>query len=101
MDCVKVRWLSSALRELDGVYAYLAEKNPRAARTVFCRIEQSVDRLANHPHSGRKGTIADTREVVVTDLPYVVVYRLVRSEVQILRVLHTATNAAPIPIHGE
>jgi plasmid stabilization system protein ParE len=33
--------------------------------------------------------VPDTRELVVTDLPYVVVYRVTLAEVQILRVLHT------------
>lgn len=55
----------------------------------------SVRRLARFPASGRPGSWPGTREVVVGDLPFLVVYRLEAEEVQILRVLHTATDWQP------
>ncbi len=85
---MKVRWLTSALNGLVAVRVRLSEENPQAARTVADRIERSVGRLAEFPTSGREGTVQGTREVVVTGLPYLLVYRVVGSEVQILRLFH-------------
>jgi toxin ParE1/3/4 len=85
---MKVRWLTNALNGLVTVRVRLAEENPRAARNVADRIERSVSRLAEFPASGPEGTVQGTREVVVTGLPYVLVYRVVGSEVHILRLFH-------------
>jgi plasmid stabilization system protein ParE len=46
------------------------------------------DRLANFPHRGRPVAKTDMRELVTT-YPYIR-YRIVRDEVRILRVRHTA-----------
>jgi len=46
--------------------------------------------LAKFPMQGRAGRIANTRELVLAGLPYLVVYRVSEDEVQILRLLHGA-----------
>jgi toxin ParE1/3/4 len=46
--------------------------------------------LAEHPGMGRPGRVEDTRELVVTGLPYVVSYIHERDTVTVLRVLHGA-----------
>ena len=86
---MRVRWLSSALRSLRNACLYIEQDNPAAARAVAEQIERTVGRLSQHPLSGRLGTVAGTREVVIPGLPYLVVYRVTDSEVQILRVFHS------------
>jgi toxin ParE1/3/4 len=86
---VKVRWLASALGSLRLACRYIEQDNPAAARSVADRIERAVARLSQHPLSGRQGTVAGTREIVVPGCPYLVVYRVTESEVQILRVFHS------------
>ena len=44
--------------------------------------------LAEQPHQGRAGRVPGTRELVITDTPYIIPYRVVEDTVQILRVLH-------------
>lgn len=39
---------------------------------------------------GRKGRLEETRELVIVDTPYIVVYRVKDDKVEILRVLHSA-----------
>jgi len=46
--------------------------------------------LAEHPGLGRPGRVEDTRELVVTGLPYVVPNVHERDAVTVLRVLHGA-----------
>lgn len=95
---MKVRWLSSALRELDRVHEYVARENPKAAKSVFKRIRSTATRLGRFPEIGRRGHVQSTREVIVDDLPYIIVYRVSSDGVEIIRVLHTAMDR-PGPGH--
>lgn len=49
-----------------------------------------ADLLAANPQLGRAGRIPGTRELILGDLPFIIVYRLMRDELQILRLLHTS-----------
>lgn len=90
MTRLTVRWTQRALRRLDQVGTYIAADNPDAAAKVVARIIGSVNALADHPGMGRAGRIKGTRELVFADIPYIVPYRVVRNEVQVLSVIHAA-----------
>jgi addiction module RelE/StbE family toxin len=85
---MKIRWLNSATRSMRAAHQYIAAFDPTAARRTVNRIESLVGRLAEFPQSGRLGTVAGTRELVIAGLPYIVVYMIADSEVVILRVFH-------------
>ncbi len=85
---MKVIWTLGAVESLRGIRTYILADNPKAAREVADKIERAVTQLALFPNSGRPGVRSGTRELVVSSLPYVVVYRVVQ-EVQILRIFHT------------
>ncbi len=89
---MKVRWLVSATVSLRAIHAQIALENSRAARRVVRAIRSSTGRLREFPESGRLGTVAGTREIIVADLPYVVLYRVTESQIEVLRVFHTATD---------
>jgi toxin ParE1/3/4 len=95
---MKLRWLSPALLQLDRVFAYIALENPTAARRVSRRIRKATEQLKRFPQSGRVGHIQGTREIVVTGLPFVVVYRITSDTVEILRVFHTSQECSD-PFH--
>lgn len=90
-----IRWLSSALAELDRIHGYIARENPQVAARVFRQIRKAPHQLARFPHLGRFGQIEGTRELVVTGLPYLIVYRVADDDVEILRVFHTSMNWVP------
>ncbi|MBV9623695.1 MAG: type II toxin-antitoxin system RelE/ParE family toxin [Acidobacteria bacterium] len=49
--------------------------------------------VRHHPYTGRTGIEEGTRELVIPNTPYVVVYRVIQSEaIQILRIWHGAQN---------
>lgn len=49
--------------------------------------------MRHHPYTGRTGIEEGTRELVIPNTPYVVVYRVIQSEaIQILRIWHGAQN---------
>ena len=85
-----LRWLHAALADLRGIKAYIAEENPDAARRVIASIRNETGILINQPAIGRVGRIADTRELVISQYPYIVAYREQRDEVHILAVVHTS-----------
>ena len=87
---MRVRWLRTALRNLDEAAAYIARDDPAAADRMVRRLREAVERLAEHPAMGRPGRIAGTRELVVPGTPYVIPYRVRGDTVQALRVLHGA-----------
>jgi len=80
-------WRASAREDLAKIIAYIAERNPPAARGVRNLIEESVLPLAEHPELFRPGRVAGTRELVAHP-NYIVVYRVTRATVEIINVLH-------------
>jgi toxin ParE1/3/4 len=87
---MEVRWLRTALRNLDEAAAYVARDDPRAAAGMVARIRAAVAHLAIHPAMGRPGRVPGTRELVVAGTKYIVPYRIQRGRVEIIRVLHSA-----------
>jgi toxin ParE1/3/4 len=87
---VRVRWLRTALRNLDDEAAYIAIDDPVAAGMVVRRVLAAVAMLAAHPALGRPGRVPGTRELVVPKTRYLVPYRVRGDVVEVLRVFHTA-----------
>ena len=87
---MRIRWLKTALRNLDEEASYIATDDPVAAGKVVERVLGAVARLAHHPAMGRPGRIPGTRELVVPATRYLVPYRVVGDEIQVLRVFHTS-----------
>ncbi|WP_136066365.1 type II toxin-antitoxin system RelE/ParE family toxin [Modicisalibacter radicis] len=93
---MRVRWLARALRDLEAIADYIAEDNPGAALRMVDRVESCTEGLADSPHRGRAGRVDGTRELVVTGTPYLVIYRVTTSTVDVLRVLHGAQQWPPV-----
>ncbi|RRI06333.1 type II toxin-antitoxin system RelE/ParE family toxin [Mesorhizobium tamadayense] len=84
----RTRWTLRASRRLDQIGAFIGKDNPRAAARVIARI--AANNLAEQPAMGRVGRIKGTRELVLTDIPYIIPYRVVSGEIEILTVIHAA-----------
>jgi toxin ParE1/3/4 len=85
-----VRWTKPAAIALGAIQDYIANENPRAASEVTQWLRIAVNQLEEHPRSGRTGTVRGTYELLIYDLPYIVAYRIMKEEVQILSVYHTS-----------
>ena len=81
-----------AADDLAEIAGYISKDNPAAAKRIVRRLWTAVKSLAEQPEMGRPGRVHGTRELVVSDTPFVVPYRVVGSEIQILRVLHGARD---------
>lgn len=89
---MRILWLDQAETDVDELFEYLLERDPRAARRVYEAIRQQVAQLADHPGLGRAGRVTGTRELVITYTRYIVAYTIDPhiDAVVILRVLHGA-----------
>lgn len=85
-----IRWTRRATRRLDLVGQFIEKDNPAAAGRVVARIVSAIDRLTEQPNIGGPGRIKGTRELVFADIPYIVVYRVNTSAIEILTVMHAA-----------
>ncbi len=86
---MQIRWQDDAINDLIQVRRFIAMDNPSAAARVADRIRSAVPKLADQPGMGRPGRVPGTRERVLVDIPYIIVYRVEGNSVVILRVLHT------------
>ena len=92
----RVVWAEGAIADLEGIIAYLAERNPTAARQVVDQIEQTGIRLGDLA-TGRPGRVAGTYEKVVPRLPYILAYAIQplldgAELIVILRAIHGARD---------
>lgn len=87
---MRIFWEEDAEADLDRIFEYILEDNPEAALRVVETIRETVQILIEHPHLGRGGRVADTRELIIPGTPYIVPYQVVEDRIILLRVLHGA-----------
>jgi toxin ParE1/3/4 len=97
---VELKWTDLADADLDHVEAYISQENSVVvAIDIVLKIIDSIEMiLPNHPEAGRLGRVKNTRELVISGVPFIVIYRIAKGlqRVQILRVLHDAQQWPPI-----
>lgn len=88
---MRIRWTLPAAGDLTQICDYIQKHGSGAtARRVALSIYEGIGLLSKFPGQGRTGRSPNTRELVLTGLPYLVVYRLGDDVVEILRILHGA-----------
>ena len=87
---MKIRWADPALADVEAIGDYIARDNPPASQRIVSRIFDQTDVLAEHPHIGRAGRVAGTRELVISNTSYIVAYQVHENETEILAVIHGA-----------
>jgi toxin ParE1/3/4 len=91
-----VRWSPEAATDFAAIVDYIRKENPSASERVAHTIYDSISSLISFPHRGRPGKIKDTRELVLTPLPFIAIYR-VQLEVVKLHACCTAQNVGHSP----
>ncbi|MGQ0673116.1 MAG: type II toxin-antitoxin system RelE/ParE family toxin [Hyphomicrobium sp.] len=87
---MRLVWLPQAQDDVRQAHAYISEVSPKGAKAVVARIGAQVDALVDFPRIGRPGRVSGTRELVITRTPYIVAYRIVGDDIEILAVIHGA-----------
>ena len=87
---MKLRWTEEAANDLEQITDYLFENAPGRAGELVREIYDAASALLKFPHRGRPGRKEGTRELVLSPLPYVVVYQIAAEVIHIARILHGA-----------
>lgn len=87
---MKIWWLDDAIQDLRSLHQYITLENPRAANRIAKLILSTVDLLIEQPSMGRPGRVHNTRELIITDTPFIIPYRVKKKNIEILRVFHSA-----------
>lgn len=88
---MRIRWTDAAARDLTSVCDYTQEHlGPEQARKLALEIYDAVGSLSQFPHLGRLGRKPGTRELVLSGIPFLAVYRVHKDIVEITRILHGA-----------
>jgi toxin ParE1/3/4 len=87
---VNVIWLRVGRQTRIVQIDYIAHDNPGAAVRLDEAIERQVRQLRDQPLIGRPGRMPGTRELIISRTPFIVIYRVTETRIEILRVLHGA-----------
>ena len=88
---MRIEWSTDAVADLKAISEYIEQSRSldianRVARTIY----DAIQGLRTMPLRGRVGRVENTRELVLADLPYIVVYRILAERVLILNIVHGA-----------
>ena len=87
---MRITYLSLAVIDLAEIRAYIAANHPNLAQAVGKKLSVSLNGLAQFPNLSKPGRVFGTRELIIPKVgksTYVVIYRVVGDNVQILWVL--------------
>lgn len=84
-----ITWKKQAINDLIKIGKKIALDSPVNAAKMVTLVEDKITPLSAHPNLGRVGRQRGTRELVAHE-NYIVIYRVLETSVEILRVKHTA-----------
>ena len=85
-----IEWTETASEDMDGIADYLLGEGLAfdAVENYIMRLYKAPQHLATLPGAGKPGRVPNTREWLVKDTPYALIYSESANRVQILRVMH-------------
>jgi toxin ParE1/3/4 len=87
---MELRWTQEAAADLERIADYLFEHTPDRAERLVRALYEAPATLLMFPNRGRPGKKEGTRELVMSSLPYIVVYTVRGEAVFVVRILHGA-----------
>ena len=83
-----------ASQELESIEIYITEEQqtPIQAAGVMSRLYDSLDHISRNTHIGHITEYPNTFEYVVPGLPFIIIYRLLNNEIEVVTVFHTSRD---------
>ncbi len=100
---MRVRWTTNAADDLKRIVEHIRKDNPAAAQRTAQTIYKGIAALRTMPARGRVGRLENTRELVVTPLPYIAITRLQKTKCRcsvsatLLKIGHKPARDRPLP----
>jgi toxin ParE1/3/4 len=96
---MQLRWTQESAEDLERIANYLFEHTPERAEGLVRALYEAPAMLLTFPNRGRPGRKASTRELVMSRLPYIVVYTVPRRS-STLSAYCTGHNGGPDRLRG-
>ena len=87
---MQLRWTGEAADDLEHIANYLLAHPPNRAEDLIRAVYDAPSDLLTFPNRGRQGKKEGTRELVLSPLPYIVVYKVLGDVIFVVRILHGA-----------
>lgn len=87
-----IRWTPAAASDLQHVSDYLAEHHPQYRHPTLRKVYAAIQSLKEWPYRGRAGREEGTRELILSPLPYVAIYRVNDQSIEVLRIYHAGQD---------
>lgn len=86
-----IEWTEQAARQFVQANDFVSLSNgDDIAGRITMRIVSSVQRLFTFPMAGRTGRVRGTRELVISNTPFIAAYTINRDRIVVLAVYHGA-----------
>jgi toxin ParE1/3/4 len=87
----EIEWTEQATRQLDQAHDYIALSNSEdVAFRITTLIVTTIQQLTAFPMSGRAGRVPGTRELVISNTPFIAGYAVDHGRIVILSIYHGA-----------
>ena len=88
-----ISWTEQATQQLDQGHDYIAlSTSKEVAARITMQIVASIQQLAAFPMSGRAGRVPGTRELVISNTPFIAAYAIDKADIVVLAVYHGAQH---------
>ncbi|MFW5887984.1 MAG: type II toxin-antitoxin system RelE/ParE family toxin [Bacteriovoracia bacterium] len=88
MAKIEVRWTKQALEDLESAREYVLDDNPSLLDSTIQQVLMVIQQIINFPDSGRVGRVQSTKELILTTIRFIIVYRKNKNIVEILALLY-------------
>ena len=86
-----IKWTEHATQQLHQAHDYITlSNNEEVAAQMIMQIVMAVQQLAAFPMSGKAGRVPGTRELVISNTPFIAAYAIDKVDIVILAVYHGA-----------
>jgi toxin ParE1/3/4 len=86
-----IKWTEQAVQQLAQAREYITLSNSEEVATrITMLIVASVQQLATFPVSGRAGRVLGTRELIISNTPFIVAYTVEKTSIVVLALYHGA-----------
>jgi plasmid stabilization system protein ParE len=89
---MKLRWALSARSDLFSIADHYEAISPGLADDMLSAIEDAPLLLVDHPFAGPPLANVPLRKWSVRNTPFILLYRVFRDRVEIVRVMHAASD---------
>ena len=87
---LNIFWSPEAVEDLNQALAFAVSEGVDQAPRLVAKLEGVLKVLVAFPASGRPGQISGTREHLISDLPFLIIYRVHDENFEVVRFYHSA-----------